>query len=56
MSACLHAYATIARVSALCEKRAVFAICLVAHEHHFDISLVVKVPAVLTFESVTMIG
>ena len=39
----LHTLLTVARVSAVCEKKAIFAICQMAWEHHFDMELVIKV-------------
>ena len=42
-SSLLHTLSTVARVSSVCEKKAVFAICQMVRKHHFDTELVMKV-------------
>ena len=42
-SSVLQTLASVARVSAVCEKRAVLVICEMVREHHIDTELVQKV-------------
>ncbi len=53
-SSLLHTLAAIARISPVCEKKAVFAICQMVKENNFDKDLVKKVSS--SFDMTIMYG